>query len=971
MRLFKGLPFILLLLLVQFLPATLVSAGQLSPGLMAMLDDAPADKPVSVLVHFTDRLDIQDLSARLSHQKATRQQRHAEIVFSLKDAARVQDDLALELDSAVASGSVLGYTQYWITNVMVVYALPDEIHRIALRTDVDYVEPNFQAELIDPVDIRSAPAGSEMDTRGIGMAPGIDAVRAPETWNVLGINGTGSIIGSLDTGVDGNHPALADRWRGNFADASECWMDVIGSGAAFPSDGHGHGTHTTGTMAGIAPDDTIGIAPGALWIAANAIDQGANPGFDNDIINCFQWFADPDGNPETIEDVPDVVQNSWGVNENFTGYFDCDERWWDAIDNCEAAGVVVVFSAGNEGPSAGTLRSPADRASTIYNGFSVGSTQYYAPYSISSFSSRGPTTCGYVDPAVAIKPEVSAPGSDIYSAEPGGGYQYMSGTSMAGPHVSGVVALMRQANPDLEVDIIKQILMDTAVDLGTAGEDNNYGWGIIDAYAAVEACMTGFGSLTGQVTNASFGNLPLAGAHVAVQGWGSGLNTNANGEYTTSLPAGEYTVVVTMPGFETVQVNNVMIVEDSQTTQSFALMDIAGPDLSEPTGELATSDVTGPYTMGLQANDFSTVSELTLHWKVAGASWNDVPMSLVRGAYTGDIPGHPANTEIMYYFSATDGTGLTSQLPEGAPDETFPLLITEVIYLTEAEDPGDPDWQLGADDDQATSGLWIRADPVGTEYNGLNVQPENDHTADPAVACFVTGNANPGDGAGVGDVDDGCTTLLTPVFDLSGVDRAVVKYWCWYGEGGYSLDDDFVVEVSNNNGASWVEFDRIVDNANTWNQVSVELNTLEDGTFELTDQIVLRFLACDFNEGGLIEAAIDDFAIESFTSSGLSPVDDIPAVDRPVMLRQNHPNPFNPTTAIGFSLPQAVQTELMVYTIDGRRVATLVSEVMAAGEHHVSWNGQDDNGRQVASGAYFYRLKAGNDLLVKRMILVK
>jgi hypothetical protein len=360
-----------------------------------------------------------------------------------------------------------------------------------------------------------------------------------------------------------------------------------------------------------------------------------------------------------------------------------------------------------------------------------------------------------------------------------------------------------------------------------------------------------------------------------------------------------------------------------------------------------------------------------LNWQVSGSTWNEVEMILERGAYTGEIPGHPANTEIKYFFTAADGLGLTSQLPEGSPDEYFSLLITEVLYLTEAEDPGDPDWQIGLTGDQATSGLWVRADPVGTDYEGLNVQTENDYTADPGVACFVTGNANPGDGAGTEDVDGGCTTLQTPVFDLTAVDRAVVKYWCWYGEGGFSTDDDFVVEVSNNNGASWVELDRIVDNANSWNQVSVELNTLEDGAFELTDRIVIRFLACDLGTGGLVEAAIDDFAIESFTGQSLSPVDDVPGDARVVLLRQNHPNPFNPTTSIGFALPQAVQTELSVYTIDGRRVATLVNEVMPAGEHHVTWDGRDDGGRPVASGAYFYRLNAGNDLQVKRMVLVK
>ncbi len=970
MRCAHVLSLVLLVLLVHFFPASLVQAGEMSPALEAMLYQTAADKPLSVLVHFADRVDIQGLSAELSARKVTRQQRHAEIVFTLQEAAEIQDDLALELDSATAAQGIFGYTRYWIANVMVVYAVPWQIERLVLREDVQYIELNFTIELISPVDIHPTPAGSEMDSRGIGITPGLVAVRAPEVWNLLHIDGTGTLIGSLDTGVDGNHPALASRWRGNFADADECWLDVLDSSSSFPTDENGHGTHTTGTMTGIAVDDTIGVAPFARWIATNAIGQGANGDFDNDIIECFQWFTDPDGNPETIDDVPDVVQNSWGVNINFPGYTDCDDRWWDVIDNCEAAGVAVVFSAGNEGPGPRTIRSPADRASTIFNCFSVGSTLHFPPYEISGFSSRGPTTCRNIDPAATTKPEVSAPGTDIYSAQPGGGYQYMSGTSMAGPHVAGVVALMRQADPDIEVDVMKQILMETAIDLGGAGEDNDYGWGIIDAYAAVEACMDGFGVLSGQVTNASFGGAPLAGAFVEIVERGIHLITDSNGNFITSLPAGQYHLVVSCTGFESQVSPEITITEQQETTLNFSLTDIAGPALSDLTGELLTPETSG-YPIGIQAYDASTVQEVVLNWRVAGETWNTMAMTLSRGQYNGEIPGHSANTEINFFFTAIDGIGFSSRLPENSPDEYFTLLVTEVLYVMDAESPSDPPWQLGAAGDQATSGLWIRDDPVGTMFQYQAIQPEDDHTLDPGVACFVTGNGVPGEASDAQDVDGGCTTLTTPVFDLAEVDRALVKYWRWYCEAGASLDDDFVVEVSNDNGTSWVELERLAGKANSWNLVSTELNTLENGTFELTNEVVFRFLACDLNEEGLVEAAIDDFSIESFTSSALSLVEDTPGPVQFVVLQQNRPNPFNPATTIVFSLPQAGHMELAVYSIDGRRVATLVNQSMSAGEHRVTWDGRDGSGRSVASGNYFYRLSAGEIVLVERMVLVR
>ena len=387
-------------------------AGQLTPGLEAYLLDHRDAGSVKALLVLDDQVDVTALDLDLHLQRTTLAERHFRVVTELQEKARItQGPLLAALDARLGA-DVASYKAYWLINAVRVTATEDAIRDLAARDDIDVADVNLVAQLIDPVE-KTEVVGK---ARGIGIAPGIAAVGARRVWDELGIRGEGALIGSLDTGVDGNHPALADRWRGNFAPASEAWLDVIGSNPSFPTDGNGHGTHTTGTMAGIAADDTIGIAPASQWIASNAINQGANPGFDQDIIDCFEWFTDPDGNPSTMADVPDVVQNSWGVNENFSGYVDCDSRWWSVIDACEAAGVVVTWSAGNEGPGSQTLRSPADRATTLYNCFSVGSTQYYAPYNISGFSSRGPAgpNCGPAENRV--KPEISAPGSDIYSA---------------------------------------------------------------------------------------------------------------------------------------------------------------------------------------------------------------------------------------------------------------------------------------------------------------------------------------------------------------------------------------------------------------------------------------------------------------------------------------------------------------------------------------------------------------------------
>ena len=474
-----------------FIMISTAAAGEIEENFRAYLETQSPDEFASAIVFMADQADIKTLDLNLKAQGATRQLRHETVVTALQAAAsRSQGDLVDYLEAKKGEGAVKGYTTYWIMNMIVVQATRAELENIASRADVEIIEENFEASLIEPVGDRSGSV--QIPTKGIGVTPGLRAVKADSVWYVLGITGKGRIVANLDTGVDGAHPALAKRWRGLIAPWQECWRDALGGGSTFPVDYYGHGTHVMGTMCGmgVATGDTIGIAWEARWIADNAINQGTGSEFDNDVTDAFEWFTDPDGNPGTIEDVPDVVQNSWGIDHRFSGYVDCDYRWQTVIENCEAAGVVVTFSAGNEGPYSATHRSPANIINTPTTNFSVGAinaTDYDFPYPIAGFSSRGPSDCDMA----TIKPEVVAPGVEVYSSVPGGGYEqyYWDGTSMAGPHVAGVVALLRQVNPDLGVDEIKQILMNTAVDLGSTGEDNSYGHGIIDAYAAVLSVM--------------------------------------------------------------------------------------------------------------------------------------------------------------------------------------------------------------------------------------------------------------------------------------------------------------------------------------------------------------------------------------------------------------------------------------------------------------------------------------------------
>lgn len=555
-----------------------VWASEFSPALEEELRQAGAKDMVSAIVILQSPIDIQALDDRLHIRQATKAERNKEVLDALQyNANQTQPAFRAEFEAAIKNGEMAGYTAYWIENLFVIQATRDFIESMRGRGDVKYMTENFRAELIEPIRV---PEKEGIDHGGrnpldtMTLPPGIRASGAYRVNTELGITGAGVLIGSCDTGVLGSHAAFSARWRGNFAPWYHCWKDDLGTNTQTPNDGNGHGTHTVGTMAGraISGSDTqwVGCAPDARWIATNAINQGVSSNFNNDIISDYQWFANPDSNSNTQDDVPDVVQNSWGVNASFPGYVQCFDYWNTVVTNCEAAGVVVTWSAGNEGSSG--LRSPAIYQLNSTQIFAVGavdaSNYPTTPYPAASFTSLGPTPCA-PNPG-AIKPEIAAPGVNVYSAYNNGSYTNMSGTSMAGPHVAGCVALMRQACPNCDPTTIKTALMNTAIDAGygPAGEDNTFGAGFIDCYNAVLA-VSNLGHLVGTVRDVN--SNPLAGATVRNVNGVQSVQTNASGQYDLPLSAGTYSISYAKFGYVTQQVNGLVITTGQNTTQNVNL----------------------------------------------------------------------------------------------------------------------------------------------------------------------------------------------------------------------------------------------------------------------------------------------------------------------------------------------------------------------------------------------------------------
>lgn len=469
MRLVTGILAVLLLFSTAY-------SGTVDPALELKIADAEPATLFPTLIFMADQIDVEAMKHQHNLVSASRAQRHYEVVTSLQNlATETQPNLLGYLAHARAGKTAGSYRGFWIANMIWAELTLAEIRAIASRPEVATVYSDFEGELIKP--IMGNPGSDPITTR---VETGLRAIRADSMWN-RGYTGLGRLVMNIDTGVSGSHPALVQRWRGNNGHPwEESWLDTSNPSSNFPFDdpGDAHGTHTMGTICGrsTTTSDTVGVAIDAQWIAARAVDiTGGN------IAAGFEWGADPDGNPNTVEDVPDVISNSWGSLPSPGN--ECPPNFYTLIDNCEAAGAVVLFAAGNEG-SAG-LRIPSNRITTPYNCFSVGSINgNISTFPISSFSSRGPSQCDNV----TIKPEVVAPGENVRSSIPGGGYQSgWSGTSMACPHVAGAVAMLRQVNPNASVDTIKWALIQSARDLPFSnpnGEDNTYGWGIIDVNAA-------------------------------------------------------------------------------------------------------------------------------------------------------------------------------------------------------------------------------------------------------------------------------------------------------------------------------------------------------------------------------------------------------------------------------------------------------------------------------------------------------
>ena len=448
---------------------------KISPALWEqMLEAGNETLPTYILLE--DQVDVLGLRASFNEDKTTLSKRSQILIPSLMEKAVSTQGPLLEYLHKLPNVNTDRIVGLWITNVIQAELTISQIKEISLRRDVgklEYISPTIPFSPETSAAAPVSPNGSEL---------GLRSIKADKLWQ-MGYSGYGRRIMIQDSGVERVHPALRLNYQGYHVALDR--HAYTGANSDGPNDcainGLHHGTHVAGTTCGLdrLNNDTIGVAHNAKWMAAPMADlTGACEEARFGQIQNYQWALNPDGDVNTINDMPDAINNSFGA------LGDCQNTSTvaNAQDALETAGVAIVWAAGNDGPEASTTSTASDINHDLVISFSVAALNSNATTAV-GFSSRGPSDCGNVG-SLLIKPEVAAPGVSVRSSNGISGYRNSSGTSMAAPHAAGAIVLLKEAFPELTGEAIKLALYLTANDLGEVGEDNTYGMGIINVLDA-------------------------------------------------------------------------------------------------------------------------------------------------------------------------------------------------------------------------------------------------------------------------------------------------------------------------------------------------------------------------------------------------------------------------------------------------------------------------------------------------------
>ncbi|MDQ7904919.1 S8 family serine peptidase [Phytohabitans sp. ZYX-F-186] len=768
-----------------------------------------------------------------------------------KTAEESQAKVRAELDAAGVK-----YQAFWATNAIKVSAAGQSMaQNLAARGEVEGLYPPMAYE------VPKVTKGT--DEKAVNAVEwGIANINADDVWTQYGVKGAGITIANIDTGVQFDHPALVNSYRGNNGDGTfdhnYNWFNAAGTCAAAPCDADGHGTHTMGTMAGLDGANQIGVAPEVKWIAAN----GCCPS-DAALINSGQWMLQPrdlNGQNPDASKRPNVINNSWGsrLPSNDPFMEDVTLAW-------EASGIFGSWSNGNSGSACQTSGSPGSRIAN----YSVGA--YDVNNNIASFSGRGAGQDG------EIKPNISAPGVNVRSSLPGNAYGSANGTSMASPHLAGTVALLWSAAPSLvgQITATRQLLNDTAVDKldaqcgGTEDDNNVWGEGRLDALALLNAAPIGDnGTLAGTVTDAATGG-PLAGVDVALTGAADRqLTTGSDGKFSSLVPAGDYQVAVTLFGYQSKTVP--ATVTTNQTTTLAVALD-AQPKVS----------VSGSVTDG-SGHGWPLYAKVS----VAGPSGAADYTNPANGRYSLSLPANATYT-LTYVPQYPGYQTVTKEVTVGARN-----VVDNVAVPASAESCSTaPGYEYGSDgvyqtfDGTTAPAGWTVVDHAGTGQVWKFTDDGNRGNLTGGTGGFAMIDS---DAYGSGNSQD--TSLVSPVVDLTAVTAPVIRFnqdFRWLGS------DRADVDLSLDAGATWTNVLRQAANvrgprvteipipqAAGQAQVQVRFHYYDasfEWWWEVDNVLIGSQVTCVPSNGGLVVGHVRDANDNGYVNGATVTSDDKPA----------------------------------------------------------------------------------------------
>jgi hypothetical protein len=572
------------------------SSGGRAPVGPAVLNELATDGEADFWLVLRHKADLTD-----AYEIRDWEERGQYVYDQLRSTAKEsQADLLRKLQS-----EGIEFQSFWIANrVLVRDGSPATLDVARSQSEVDSIRAAHTYDAPEPV---NEPGGAAL--RAVEW--GLTNIHADAVWSRYGVRGQGSVVGNIDTGVQFDHPALVSQYRGSRGDGTfdhnYNWYDPENvCPSLVPCDNNGHGTATMGTMVGDdGAGNQIGVAPGARWIAAKACASSTCS--DAALLAAGQWMLAPtdlSGQNPRPDLRPHVINNAWST-PNGSGSA-VDPVYRATVTAWTAAGIFGVFANGNSGPACDTTESPADNVEA----WGVGA--YDISNSIASFSSRGPGEGG------EIRPNISAPGVNVRSSLPGGGYGSFSGTSMAAAHQSGAVALMWSAAPTLRGDIAqtRQILDNTAVDVdatacgGTADDNNVFGEGRLDVLAAVNASVpevelsiddvsitegdSGQATATLTVTLSAPSGQDVSFGYATADGTATAPADYAQASGSKTISTGSTTTTIDVP------VNGDTLDEPDETF-TVDLANPSGATISDATGEVTIidddADTTPPETV--------------------------------------------------------------------------------------------------------------------------------------------------------------------------------------------------------------------------------------------------------------------------------------------------------------------------------------------------------------------------------------